>query len=98
MQITAKKKANTVAPINRTAVKNAANKPLKDTTYYHLLLLLAEGCDVNAEGGNFYATPGATKGVDALSLSVNLNGERKTLYDTSLHDLAVQAADLNDPL
>lgn len=98
MQITAKKKANTVAPINRASVKNAGDKKLRDTPYYHLLLLFAEGCDENANGGNFYVTLGATKAADALSLSVNLNGDRQTLYDSSLHDLAVQAADLHDAL
>lgn len=98
MQLTAKKKANTVHPTNVSALKNAAAKKLVDTPYYKLLMLLAEGCDANAGGINFYATLGATKSADALTLSVNLDGDRQTLYDISLADLAVQAGDLTDAL
>lgn len=96
MQLTKKAESNRVLPTNRTAVVNAAGKKLADTPYYHLLLLLAEGCDANGKGVNFYLTIGATKKQDALSCSVNLDGERQVEYAGSLADLAAQLASLHD--
>jgi len=98
MQIVKKQEAIRVLPTNRQAVVNAANKSLKDTPYYHLLLLLAEGCDANGKGINFYATFGATKKGDALSLSINLDSDRQVEYAGSLADLASATASLHDPL
>lgn len=98
MKLTEKTSAVRILPVNRTAVKQASDRKLKDTPYYHLLLLLAEGCDQIALDTNFFCTLGSTKKGDSLTLSVNLDGERQTLYDTSLVELAVQAADLHDPL
>lgn len=96
MQLTAKKAANKIHPTNVGSLKNASKTPLEKTPYYKLLMLLCEGCDANAGGVNFYCTLGATKNADALTLSINLDGDRQTLYDVSLADLAIQAADLVD--
>lgn len=96
MQLTEKSKATRVNPVNRSAVVNAANKKLVDTPYYHLLLLIAEGCDSNARDVNFYCTFGATKKGDALTLSINLDGDRQTVYADSLGSLASETASIHD--
>jgi len=96
MQLTAKKKANTISPVNVASLKNAAKTPLEKTVYYTLLKLLAEGCDSNANGINFYCTLGCTKDGTSLSLSVNLDGERQTVYAINLLDLSVAVSDMLD--
>lgn len=96
MQLTKKSAAVRVNPINRNAVVNAGNTKLRDTPFYHLLLLLAEGCDSNARDVNFYATLGATKKGDSLTLSINLDGDRQTLYAVSLAEVATACGELHD--
>jgi hypothetical protein len=96
MQLRAKKAANQIAAVNLSALKNAENKPLKSTPYYALLRLLAEGCDSNAKGVNFYSTLGSTKSLEAISLTVNLDGDKDAVYAPTLIDLCVEVAGLLD--
>ena len=94
MQLTKKERANHVTPSNLPALKAASGRKLSDTSYYQLLMLIAEGCDLNGGDHNFYCTFGTTKKQDALTLSINLDGDRQTLYAASLEELALQAAEI----
>jgi len=96
MQLKAKKVTNQIAAVNLSALKNAENKPLKSTPYYTLLRLLAEGCDNNAKGVNFYSTLGCTKSLEAISMTVNLDGDKDAAYAPTLVDLCVELARMLD--
>jgi len=98
MKITQKVSATKVHPVNRAAVKNASDKKLKDTPYFHLLLVIAEGLDEIANDTNFYCTFGSIKDSSSYTFSVTLDKARQTLYADDLSGLAVQAAELHDPL
>jgi len=96
MQLTEKKAATRVKPVNRAAVVNSASAKLKDTPYYHLLLFLAEGCDANAGERNFYCTFGSIKDGSSLQLSIKLDGDGQTVYGGTLQDLASSCAAIHD--
>ena len=96
MKLARQKKEISLPPTNRAAVKASAGKKVSETPYYHLLLLLAEVCDENAQENNAYCTLGSTKKNDALTFSVTSGDDRQTLYDVSLLGLSEQAADLHD--
>ena len=96
MQLKAKKVVAQIQPVNVSALRNAENTPLKKTPYYTLLRLLAEGCDSNAKGVNFYSTLGSTKSLEAISITVNLDGDKDAAYATTLIDLCVELARMLD--
>jgi len=96
MQLKSKKVTNQIAAVNLSALKNAENKPLKGTPYYTLLRLLAEGCDNNANGVNFYSTLGCTKSLEAISMTVNLDGDKDAAYAPTLTDLCIELARMLD--
>jgi len=98
MQLTEKAQSSKINASNKASLKNATTSPVGKTGFLPLLRLLAEGCDLNASGHNFYCTLGATKKGDALTLSVNLDGDRQTFYGADLLDLAMQVAAVTDAL
>jgi len=78
---------------NIAEVKAWGNKPLQDTPYMGLLLLLADMLDTIAKGSSCYAVIGSTSSKTAFSFTLNAEGAKDARYAPDLATLATAAQD-----
>lgn len=79
---------------NELKLAQSMAKDKSAARYLPLLQLVAQMCDMIANGENIYMIIGATSKKDSYSLSVKLNNEATTVYASTLEDLSTQAGTL----
>jgi len=91
-----KLKKSTNAGLSQNNVKEVkawAGKPLQDTPYMGLLLVLADMCDMIGRGSTCYVVIGSTSSKTAFSITMNAEGEKDARYGPDLAQLATGAQD-----
>jgi len=88
------KQVSRVSGGNEEAFLATAKEPGKGKGYVPFVQLVAQMCDIIAEGGDIFMIVGATSKKDSYSLTVKNNGEATTVYATSFLDLCKQAETL----
>ena len=79
---------------NEAAFLQQAALPKGGSSYVPLVQLIAQMCDMIAQGQDIFMIIGATQKKDSLSLTVKFNGEATSVYATNLVGLATQSSTL----
>jgi len=82
-----------LAQTNTKELKAWAAKPLQDTPYYGLLLVLADMFDMIGRGSTCYTVLGSTSSKTAFSITMNADGGKDARYAPDLATLATGTQD-----
>jgi len=72
---------------NRATLEMDLEWAHKDTAYRNLLCVIADICDSAASGSDSFLSIGTTRDKSAITLMVQVEGQRQSLYDVTLRGL-----------